>query len=152
MSTMKTFNTAFFLPLVLLFLSACSNEEKVVKEEKRTLVDHKIDAVNEAKQSVEQINTKTTVTESALVLQTQPANASKLYTNKCASCHGLNAEKSALNTSANISQWDSDKIQNALHGYKNGTYGGKMKAIMEAQIKPLSDEEIKQLSNYITLL
>ena len=139
------------LSLTILFLTACTDEADSTKT-KSTIVDHKIDAIKEAKQSVAATNEKTQTVQSVTATQTQSVNASGLYTLKCASCHGTNAQKKALNTSADISQWDTQKIQNALQGYKNGTYGGKMKAIMQAQSKPLSDEEIKQLSEYITTL
>jgi len=151
MSIMTPLNTAIISSLALLLLSACSSEEKVVKENE-TVLDHKIDAVNEAKKSVATINTKTQPATAVPDTQAPPVNASALYTNKCASCHGTNAQKSALNASENIALWDAKKIEDALHGYKNGSYGGKMKAIMQAQSKPLNDEEIRLLSNYITRL
>ncbi len=168
MPTMSLFNKTLLSTCLLLLLTACSNEEKVVKE-KKTVLDEKINAVNMAKESVAAVNTKTEAASQVPAAQPQPAveaepvvepqpavqpktlNASSLYTNKCASCHGTNAEKSALNASAKIAQWDAKKIEDALQGYKNGTYGSKMKAIMQAQSKPLSDEEIKALSDYIAL-
>lgn len=158
MSTISLFNKALLSSSVLLLLTACNNEEKVTKENK-TVLDQQINAVNMAKESVKATNTKTEQTNNtAPAVQPQPQpqpqalNVSTLYLTKCASCHGNNAEKSALNASANISQWDAKKIENALLGYKNGTYGGKMKGIMQAQSKPLSNEEIRHLSDYITLL
>ena len=68
---------------------------------------------------------------------------------KCASCHGQNAEKKALNQSAIIKDWDATKIANALKGYKAGTYGGSMKGLMKAQVNNLSNKEIELLSEYI---
>ncbi len=145
-----TFKTIIFSTSAVLLLSACSAEE--VSQEKKTVIDHKIDAVQEAKKSVAAMNTQTQAVTSAAVAAVQSPNASSLYANRCASCHGLNAEKAALNASQNIAQWDSKKIQDALQGYKNGTYGGKMKAIMQGQSKSLTDEEIKLISDYITSL
>ena len=151
MTKAKQLNTIIFSSLVVLLLSSCSQEKKAA-DQKNTVIDQKIDAVNEAKTSVAAMNTKTQTVNSVVAVTAQVPNASSLYASKCASCHGTNAEKYALNASENIAQWDSKRIQDALQGYKNGTFGGKMKAIMQAQSKPLSDEEIKLLSDYITLL
>jgi cytochrome c553 len=78
-------------------------------------------------------------------------NGSVLY-NKCAGCHGSNAEKKALNTSDIIQNWDSEKIANALKGYKDGTYGGTKKALMIYQTKSLTDKDIEALAKYIPTL
>lgn len=68
---------------------------------------------------------------------------------KCKTCHGVTAEKSALGSSKVIKDWDAAKIEEALKGYQNGTYGGSMKNIMAAQAKGLSDDEIKKVAAYI---
>ncbi len=68
---------------------------------------------------------------------------------KCASCHGMKAEKSALNKSQIIAGWSSEKIEAAIKGYKDGSYGGSMKALMAAQVASLSDEEISAVSRFI---
>jgi cytochrome c553 len=69
--------------------------------------------------------------------------------NKCKTCHGNNAEKQALGASQIIKGWDVAKIEQALQGYKNGTYGAKMKNTMAPQVKDLSDEEITKVATYI---
>jgi cytochrome c553 len=76
------------------------------------------------------------------------ANGADLY-KKCAGCHGVNAEKKALRKSHIIKDWDAKKIASALHGYKDGTYGGPMKALMKGQVAALSDEQIESLAKYI---
>jgi len=80
-------------------------------------------------------------------IATEP-NGQILY-KKCASCHGQNAEKKALNKSAIIQDWDASKIANALKGYKNGTYGGAMKGIMKGQVVSMSEKEIDLVSEHI---
>lgn len=70
----------------------------------------------------------------------------------CSTCHGMNAEKSALGKSKIIRGWDSVKIENALHGYKEGTYGGPMKAVMKGQVSKLDSEEIEAVAEYISNL
>ncbi len=67
----------------------------------------------------------------------------------CASCHGADASKSALNKSQVIKGWSAQKIADALTGYKNGTYGGASKALMLGQVKNLSEADIKTLSEHI---
>jgi cytochrome c len=71
---------------------------------------------------------------------------------KCVSCHGANAEKKALNKSAVIAGWSASKIENALRGYKDGSYGKGLKAMMRAQVANMSDREIKSVSEYISSL
>lgn len=76
-------------------------------------------------------------------------NAKALYM-KCAGCHGQTAEIHALGKSQIIKDWEADKIEESLLGYKNGTYGGNMKGVMIGQVMNLSNEDIKALSLYIS--
>lgn len=68
---------------------------------------------------------------------------------KCASCHGAKAEKPALGKSQVIAGWDVAKIEGALKGYKDGSYGGPMKGLMKGQVASLNDDQIKALAEYI---
>jgi len=70
----------------------------------------------------------------------------------CSSCHGAKAEKKALGKSQVIAGWKSSKIVNALNGYKDGSYGSTMKAVMQGQAAKLSDADIKALAAYISKL
>ena len=67
----------------------------------------------------------------------------------CAGCHGANGEKPALGKSQVIKGWDTAKTEEALKGYKDGSYGGPMKGVMKGQVARLSDEDIKALSAHI---
>lgn len=80
------------------------------------------------------------------------ADASALYGEKCASCHGAKAEKAALGKSQVIAGWSASQIEDALHGYQSGSYGKEMKALMAGQAKSLSGEQIKSLAKYISTL
>ena len=71
---------------------------------------------------------------------------------KCAACHGSHAEKSALNQSAIIGEWDSKRIADAIYGYQNGTFGGAMKTLMQNQVKDLTHKQVEALSEYIANL
>lgn len=79
------------------------------------------------------------------------ADGASLY-KTCATCHGSKAEKSALNKSQIIAGWNSENTIAALSGYKDGTYGGTMKSMMNAQVKNLDAEAIAALAKYIETL
>ncbi|WP_419770392.1 MAG: c-type cytochrome [Candidatus Marinarcus sp.] len=72
--------------------------------------------------------------------------------NKCATCHGAKAEKKALTKSQIIQGWPAEKIEAALHGYKDGTYGGPTKGVMKLQVDALSDADIKDLAKQISAM
>jgi cytochrome c len=81
---------------------------------------------------------------------TEPAvDGAALFAQKCASCHGMNAEKPALGKSRVIAGWDAAKTESALKGYIDGTYGGAMKAVMQGQAKALDDAQISAVAEYI---
>ena len=67
----------------------------------------------------------------------------------CAGCHGASFEKAALGKSQIVKGWDAAKIEASLKGYKDGTYGGPMKALMKGQVAKLSDADIKALADYM---
>lgn len=89
--------------------------------------------------------------EQAPKTKTPTIDAATLY-KACASCHGANAEKKALNKSQIIKGWEASKTVTALQGYKDGSYGGAMKGIMKPQVAKLSDAEIEALAKYISNL
>ena len=68
---------------------------------------------------------------------------------KCAGCHGAHGEKKALGKSQVIGGWDVAKVEAALKGYKDGTYGGAMKGLMKGQVASYSDAQIADVSKYI---
>jgi len=72
--------------------------------------------------------------------------------NKCAGCHGKTAQKSALGKSKIINEMSKEDLVLAINGYKDGTYGGAMKALMKGQVAKLSKEEVDSLTTYITTL
>lgn len=73
-----------------------------------------------------------------------------LFGQKCASCHGMKAEKSALGKSQVIAGWSEQQVKEALKGYQAGTYGKEMKALMQGQAKPLNDAQIDALAKHIS--
>jgi len=75
-------------------------------------------------------------------------DAKALFEAKCATCHGLKAEKKALGKSEIIAQNGYDDIIKDLKEFKNG----KGAAIMQAQVKPLSEQELEAVAKYIDSL
>jgi cytochrome c553 len=161
--------TIILSSLALLLLNACNSQPA---EEKTTqnVSEPKVEAVKEVTKNLKAHNAaieeNTTQTETqerpntkAVIavkveqnVSTDTPNGATLYANKCASCHGKDGEKSALNNSEAIAGWERQRLITALKGYKDGSYGGKMKAIMQGQSKPLSDTEIELLSDFISTL
>lgn len=159
--------------ILALFLVGCSEEAPkevvqkestpaVVQETKKEVVkDAKvvaIEAVAEVKKEVAKISdagtkeaeVKTIEVKSA-VAEATSSNGEAVY-KACASCHGANAEKVALGKSKVIKGWSADKVESALNGYKDGSYGGTMKALMKGQASKLSAEDTKAVSEYISKL
>lgn len=105
---------------------------------------------------VEQVTAKAKSVEKDIEAKIHAATAPKIdgktLFKVCSSCHGQHAQKKALNASRVIQGWSKDKIETALHGYQNGTYGGAMKAIMMGQAKRLDDAKISALASYISTL
>jgi len=71
--------------------------------------------------------------------------------NTCKACHGVKGEinvttQSKSHVPANLTKAE---VEKALNGYKDGTYGGPMKALMKGQVAKLTDADIKALAEYI---
>lgn len=89
-----------------------------------------------------------TSVSTAMLLFAINAEATPLYT-KCIPCHGEQGEKVALNKSLVIKDMSNEAFVTALKGYKDGTYGKEMKAMMKAQVIPLNEDQMKELANSI---
>ncbi len=58
-------------------------------------------------------------------------------------------KKSALGKSKIVADLTHAEIATALKGYKAGTYGGVMKAVMKSQVARYSDAELEAFSKTI---
>ena len=67
-------------------------------------------------------------------------------TKGCAGCHGADFEKSAMGKSKIVKEMTKAEIEKALKGYKDGSYGGGMKALMKGQVAKLDDAAIKAIA------
>lgn len=93
---------------------------------------------------------KTLIALLGLTVMLSAADGGALY-QKCAACHGAKAEKAALGKSEVIAGWKSDKVLEALKGYKSGTRNTKgMGALMKGQVASLSDADMKTLADHIS--
>ena len=84
------------------------------------------------------------LTFTGLIAQTLFAN-----TASCKGCHGENFEKKVMGTSKILKDMSEEQIIKALEGYKNGTYGGKLKRMMVGRVAKLSKKDIKTLADEI---
>jgi len=73
-----------------------------------------------------------------------------VQTDSCIGCHGVTFEKSAMGYSRIVNQMSKEDIIASMNGYKNGTYGGDMKALMAGQATKLSSDEIEAFAEQIT--
>ena len=119
-------------------LSAVEEAKKVVSDVSDVTKDAVEVATKEVKEAVAKIKA--------------PSIDAKVTYKACSACHGADAGNAALGKSKIIKGWTADKIENALNGYKDGTYGGAMKGIMKGQASKLSAKEIKAVSQYISTL
>jgi cytochrome c553 len=155
---MKIFS---FIVLVALVFVGCSDDKQgyVSKaQSEQDLASKQTEKKVEAK--VAEVKVKVPVEEvvpKEVVVKEEPRAVVAVITGDsiyraCSACHGLNGEKVALGKSQIIQGWSADKVADALNGYKDGTYGGVMKAIMKGQVTALSADEIKLVSEYISKL
>ena len=115
--------------------------------------DSVVETVTEVTQTVKNASAEMAeeVAEVAEGVMPSSIDAKALYAG-CISCHGAKGEKKALGKSAVIQGWDASKTVTALKGYKDGSYGGAMKAIMKGQSLKFNDAEIDALGEYISQL
>ena len=139
--------TVISLGIALILLSACSDNSS--KEAKKLYSSYNNQSVTTNKDTKPNTLKQAQTTSKSIVHMKIGAT---IFITKCASCHGKEGKKSALNSSAIIAGWSSDKIKKALHGYKNRTYGGKLKAVMQGQTAPLSDEDINKVAIFVSTL
>ncbi len=125
-------------------------EEEVLAQdadEKMVLQDADEERVIEDKEDPMEVG----IVEDVVVAETSVEYGAEIY-KLCSTCHGENAEKSALGKSKIIQGWSADQVTEALNGYKDGSYGGPMKGLMKGQANKLSDEDIELVAEYISTL
>ncbi len=122
-----------------LFLSGCGEDKtKNTQQNLSSEPSHK-----PSQEKVEPLQKESQEPVKALVVD------GKTLFGKCVSCHGATGEKVALNVSKIIKDMSQEEIVAALQGYKEGTYGGKMKGLMQSQVQNLSTEEIEAIAQFL---
>ncbi len=94
---------------------------------------------------------KTMILLTLLSTMMMAADGAALY-KKCVACHGANGEKPALGKSKVINEMSDDELVTAINGYKDGSYGASMKALMRGQVASLKADEVKVLAAHIASL
>ena len=118
----------FYSLLASIVLSGCSGEKKT------DVVDRAMQIQNEGK--------------AATPKEEKPsATPAYTYAIKCAPCHG--ADGSGKGTYPRLAGQHKDTLLLKLSGYKDGSYGKEQKAIMQGQVKALSDAQIQGLAEHI---
>lgn len=148
--------TTLFLGL-LLFLSACSDSTSDKQATQAPASSKEAAATMESPAAAQpsakpaQTASEANETESAGTAA-QPRSGHLVFAQKCASCHGKQGEKAALNKSQIIAGWEKERTLSALKGYKDGSYGSSLKGIMKGQVGGLNDQQLQAVSEYISTL
>ena len=138
-------------------VEAKEETKKVVTQVVKEAEVAAVKAVSEVKKEVAKVAeitnsaVQTTVAKVNEAVATAPVDGMVIY-KTCTGCHGAKAEKPALGKSKIIKGWSVEKIEDALNGYADGSYGGAMKGIMKSQAAKLTTQEIKAVSEYISKL
>ncbi len=81
--------------------------------------------------------------------EAKTAGSAEVNTAACAGCHGASFEKKAMGVSKVVKDLSKADIVTALKGYKDGSYGGSMKALMKGQVASLDDAAIEAIANKV---
>jgi len=72
--------------------------------------------------------------------------ASGVSTAVCKGCHGQQWEKVAMGKAKVVKDMSKAEIIKALKGYKDGSYGGALKGLMQVQVSTLSAKDIEKMA------
>ncbi|MBV5322127.1 MAG: c-type cytochrome [Sulfuricurvum sp.] len=77
------------------------------------------------------------------------ADGAKLYGAKCAECHGTDGKEASI---AGKAIAGGSGALAKLIGYKNGTFGGDQKALMQGNVATISDSDLQSIASYVDTL
>jgi cytochrome c553 len=124
--------------------------QKVVTEVKKASAQAVEDVAHSTAEMATKVEAKAKEVTKEASTVAKPTIDGKVVFTKCVGCHGGHGERKALGKSQIIKGWEASKVVAALHGYKDGSYGGSMKGVMKSQISKLSEEEIQAVAKYIS--
>lgn len=75
--------------------------------------------------------------------------SAEISVGKCFGCHGKAWDKKALGKSKIVSEMTQKEIEEAMLGYKDGSYGGAMKGLMKGQLSRFDEAQIKEMAMLI---
>lgn len=123
---------------------------KQVSETTAKVAKSSAEVVEKVAQSTAEVAKNVEKKAKEMATPTKPAlDGGKLFAG-CAGCHGSQGERKAMGKSQIIKGWDTAKFSAAIHGYKDGSYGGAMKGIMKGQASKLGDDEITAIGDYLS--
>lgn len=73
----------------------------------------------------------------------------KIYGKSCVECHGDDGKNTSVSPKI---IGGTTGVLAKLNGYKNGTYGGDQKEVMQANVSALSDDQLKAVAEYVESL
>jgi mono/diheme cytochrome c family protein len=74
----------------------------------------------------------------------------KVYTTKCQSCHGVNGEKSAYNSSRPLKNLSIEDMSESIKNYKVGSVTSNNATIMAQYANYLDEKTIKGIHGYLS--
>ena len=90
-----------------------------------------------------------TMANREVVVQNQDNSQNIPNLKSCFACHGKDWSQPALGKSLIVKNMSKKNIARALKGYKNGTYGGPLKAVMKGQVARYTDKELDAIAQAI---
>ena len=79
-------------------------------------------------------------------------DAAALFKTQCQSCHGADGGRAPAPGVDPIKGQSAADLLKKLDGYKDGTFGGPRKQLMENVVKRLPDDQLKVLADYAATL
>ena len=79
-------------------------------------------------------------------------DAAALFQSHCQGCHGPDGGRPPIPGISPIKGKSSEDLLKMLEGFKNGTFGGAEKQVMEGVTRQLTDAQLKSLADYVSKL
>ncbi len=130
---------------------AANKAAEAAKESASKAVEATKEAAAKASEAAKEVANK--AKEAAAAATGADNSKGKTLFAKCQSCHGADGKTHALGKSAIIAGQNEEDLVKKIEAYKAGTRNvAGMGALMNGQVKNLSDEDIKALAKYISSL
>lgn len=139
---------------ISLALSACGKgtEEatEAAVESGKAAVETGKAVVESGEKAIEQAKEAIAPKAEEAVAQSANAADGKAVYSACAGCHGADGKLEALSVSPVIAGQSKDDLMMKIKGYKDGSFGGAMKATMAPMVANLNDDQIAAVAEYIS--